>query len=104
MLAVMGEKRSVSFPHVPTMKEAGLSNLVVETWYGLFAPNGTPQPVVSKINADVNALLEQPDVRDVLTRQDMHAVGGSSERFADMVRRDLARWSRVVTAAKIRPD
>ena len=104
MLAVMGEKRSASFPQVPTMKEQGLPNLVVETWYGLFAPGGTPAAVVSKVNADVNALMEQTEVRDLLARQDMHAVGGSSERFGEMVRRDLARWSRVVTAAKIRAD
>jgi tripartite-type tricarboxylate transporter receptor subunit TctC len=104
MLAVMGEKRSASFPQVPTMKEQGLPNLVVETWYGLFAPAGTPAAVVSKVNADVNALVEQTEVRDLLARQDMHVVGGGSERFGEMVRRDLARWSRVVTAAKIRAD
>ena len=65
MLAVMGEKRSAAFPEVPTMKEQGLPNLVVETWYGMFAPAGTPAAVVAKLNADVNALLQQADVREV---------------------------------------
>jgi tripartite-type tricarboxylate transporter receptor subunit TctC len=104
MLAVMGEKRVVAFPEVPTMKEQGLPALVVETWYGLFAPAGTPPAVVAQLNADLNALLQQPEVRDSLARQDLNAVGGSPERFGDMVRRDLARWARVVTAASIKPD
>ena len=104
MLAVMGEKRSVAFPEVPTMKEQGLPNLVVETWYGMFAPAGTPQAVVAQLNADLNALLHQAEVRESLARQDLNAVGGSAERFGEMVRRDLARWTRVVAAAKIKPD
>ena len=104
MLAVMGEKRVPAFPDVPTMKEQGLPNLVVETWYGLFAPAGTPPAIVAQINADLNALLLQPEVRDALARQDLNVVGGSPERFGEMVRRDLARWTRVVTAAKIKAD
>ena len=104
MLGVMGEKRVPAFPDVPTMKEQGLPNLVVETWYGLFAPAGTPPAIVAQLNADLNALLQQPDIRDTLARQDLNPVGGSPERFGEMVRRDLARWSRVVTAAKIKAD
>lgn len=103
MLAVMGEERSAAFPEVPTMKEQGLP-LVVETWYGMFAPAGTPLAVVAKLNADVNALLREVEVRELLTRQDLNAVGGSPERFGEMVRRELARWARVVAAAKIKAD
>ena len=104
MLAVMGEKRSTRFPEVPTMKEEGLPALVVETWYGLFAPAGTPAAVVAKLNADVNALLEQADVREALARADMNVVGGSPERFGEMVKREIARWTRVVAVAKIKAD
>ena len=104
MLAVMGEKRSAPFPDVPTMKEQGLPSLVVETWYGLFAPAGTPAGVVAKLNSDLNALLEPAEVRELLARQGMNAVGGTPERFGEMVRRELARWSRVVAVAKIKPD
>ncbi|HZN27362.1 MAG TPA: tripartite tricarboxylate transporter substrate binding protein [Burkholderiales bacterium] len=104
MLAVMGEKRSAPFPDVPTMKEQGLPSLVVETWYGLFAPAGTPAGVVAKLNSDLNALLESAEVRELLVRQGMNAVGGTPERFGEMVRRELARWSRVVAVAKIKPD
>jgi tripartite-type tricarboxylate transporter receptor subunit TctC len=104
MLAVMRERRSAAFPDIATMQEQGLPTLVVETWYGLFAPAGTPAGVVAKLNADINALLQQAEVRESLARQDMHTVGGSAGQFGDMVRRELARWARVVTAAKIKAD
>jgi len=104
MLAVMGEQRSAAFPAVPTMKEQGVADLVVETWYGLFTPAAAPVAVVTKLNADLNALLQQPDVRDWLARQGMNATGGSAERFGEMVKQELARWARVVAAAKIKPD
>jgi tripartite-type tricarboxylate transporter receptor subunit TctC len=86
------------------MKEQGLRNLVVETWYGMFAPAGTPTAVIAKLNGELNALLQQADVREVLARQDLNPVGGSAERFGDMVKAELARWARVVAAAKIKPD
>jgi len=104
MLATMGERRWAAFPDVATMQEQGLPTLVVETWYGLFAPAGTPAGVVAKLNADFNALLQQSDMRESLARQDLNTVGGSAERFGDMVRRELARWARVVAAAKIKAD
>jgi len=104
MLAVMGEQRSAAFPEVPTMKEHGWPNLIVETWYGLFAPAGTSAAVIAKLNADINTLLPHADVRDSLARQDLNPVGGSTERFGEMLRHDLARWARVVAAAKIKPD
>jgi len=104
MLAVVSEERSPAFSGVPTMKELGLANLVVETWYGVFAPAGAPPAVVARLNADVNALLQQPEIREQLAKQGMNAVGGSPERFGDMVRRELARWPRVVAGAKIKSD
>jgi tripartite-type tricarboxylate transporter receptor subunit TctC len=100
----MSEERSVVFPDVPTMKEQGLPNLIVQTWYGLFAPAGTPAAIVTKLNADMNSLLDQAEIRQVLARQDMNAVGGTPERFAGLVRTDLARWARVVSAANIKAN
>ena len=73
MLAVMSEKRSQVFPDVPSMVEQQLPTLVVETWYGLFAPAATPQAVVAKLNADINALLQQREVKESLARQGMNA-------------------------------
>jgi tripartite-type tricarboxylate transporter receptor subunit TctC len=104
MLAVMSGERPEAFPDVPTLKELGLGDLEVDTWYGVFAPAGTSGAVVAKVNAELNALLKQPEIRSFLAKQGMTPVGGSSERFAELVRRELARWSRVVAAAGIKAD
>ena len=86
------------------MKELGLPNLEVYTWYGAFAPAGTPAPVVAKLNADINALLQQPDIREQLAKQGMNPAGGPPERLGELVKSELARWSRVVKAAGIKAD
>jgi len=104
VLAVMSPERSAAFPDAPTFKEQGFPNLEVETWYGAFAPAGTPVSVVARINSDINAVLQLPDIRDVLANQGMVPRGGSPEQFGDMVRKELARWVRVVNAAKIKAD
>jgi len=104
MLAVLSEERSPAFPDVPTMRELGHPNLVVDTWYGLFAPAGTPPEVVARLNTEVNALLQSSDVRDALARQGMTAVAGKPERLGALVANELDRWSRVVAAAKIKGD
>jgi tripartite-type tricarboxylate transporter receptor subunit TctC len=104
MLAVMSAERSQAFPDVPTLRELGLADLEVDTWYGMFAPAGTSKAVVAKLNAELNALLKQPEIRELLARQGMTAVGGSSEHFGELVRKELTRWSRVVTAAGIKAD
>ena len=103
-LAVLAEQRIATLPDVPTGKEAGVDGFTMPVWYGMFAPAATPPAVVAQLNADVNALLQQPDVRESLARPDLIAVGGSPERFGEMVRRNLARWTRVVAAAKSKAD
>ncbi|MGH7551499.1 MAG: tripartite tricarboxylate transporter substrate binding protein [Longimicrobiales bacterium] len=104
MLAVMSGERSPAFPDVPTMKQAGLPNLEIYTWYGTFAPAGTPAAAVARINGDVNALLQQPDIRDLLAKMGMNPAGGPPERLGTLVKSELARWDRVVKAAKIQAD
>ncbi len=104
MLAVLSATRSPAFADVPTLNELGFANLEVETWYGLFAPAGTPAETVATVNAEVNALLSQPDLRELLARQGMIAAGGPPGRLGDLVARELARWSRVVAAAGIKAD
>ena len=104
MLAVMSAERSEAFPDVPTLKEQGLPDLEVDTWYGVFAPAGTPKAVIDKINAGLNAALKQADVRELLAKQGMIPVGGSPERFGELVKSELKRWPRVVAAAGIKAD
>src|SRR5882762_7496245 len=76
MLAVMSAERSQVFSGVPTLKELGLADLEVETWYGVFAPAGTPQAVIARVNAEMNALLEQSEIRELLAKQGMAPAGG----------------------------
>jgi tripartite-type tricarboxylate transporter receptor subunit TctC len=103
-LAVMSPERSGAFPDVPTMKEIGLPELEVETWYGAFAPGATPAAVVRRINSDLNDLLKDKLVREVLEKQGMTPRGGPPERLDTLVKRELPRWARVVKAAGIRAD
>jgi tripartite-type tricarboxylate transporter receptor subunit TctC len=104
LLAVLMAERAPAFPDVPTMKELGLTNLEVYTWYGMFAPAGTPASAVARVNADVNALVQLPEVGEQFARQGIHPAGGPPERLGELVKSELARWSRVVAAAKIKAD
>lgn len=104
MLAVMSAQRSDAFPDVPTLKQAGLPDLEVETWYAMFAPAGTPSAIVARANADVNDFLKEADVKDVLEKQGLQPRGGSPEVLGERVKKDLASWTRVVKAAHIKAD
>jgi tripartite-type tricarboxylate transporter receptor subunit TctC len=104
MLAVLSTERSAAFPDVPTMKELGHPELVVDTWYGIFAPAGTPAPVVAKLNADIDALLGEAEIREALAKQGMAVVVDKPERLGRLVDAEIARWKRVVAAARIQGD
>ncbi len=69
MLAVMGRERTPTFPQVPTFTELGYGNIVVETWYGVLTPAGTPPAVIGKMNTEIDHLLALPEVRETLLRQ-----------------------------------
>jgi tripartite-type tricarboxylate transporter receptor subunit TctC len=101
-LGVMGAERSRAFAHVPTLREQGYADLEVETWYGAFAPAGTPPATITRINADLNEALKE--VADQIARQGMSAAGGPPERLGELVKRELVRWARVVNAAGIKAD
>jgi tripartite-type tricarboxylate transporter receptor subunit TctC len=103
-LALMSAERSPAYPDVPTMKEQGLSGLEVETWYGVFAPANTPAQAIQKLNGAIDALLKDPAVRAVLEKQGMTPAGGPPQRLDDLVKNELPRWARVVSAAGIRAD
>jgi tripartite-type tricarboxylate transporter receptor subunit TctC len=100
----MGSERSNAYPKVPTMKELGLPGAVVESWYGVLAPAGTPLAVVSKLNADLNALLMQSDVKEALAKQGMNVAGGKPERLFEVIKSELKLWTRVVDKAGIEKE
>jgi len=104
LLAQMGSERSTAYAKVPTMKELGLPGAVVESWYGVLAPVGTPAPVVAKLNSDFNALLLQADVKEALAKQGMNVAGGRPERLQDLIKSELKLWTRVVDKAGIEKE
>jgi tripartite-type tricarboxylate transporter receptor subunit TctC len=77
---------------------------VVETWYGVMAPAGTPAAIVAKMNAELNHLLTLPDVKEAMAKQGVDVAGGSPDRFGTLVRNELTLWSQVVTRGKITGD
>lgn len=104
MLALMSPERSPVFPQVPTLKELGLPSLVVETWYGVFVPAGTPPEIVARLNSDINSLLQLPEVRDTMGRQGLNVAGGRPERLQALVKSELRRWAHVVETAGLQSD
>jgi tripartite-type tricarboxylate transporter receptor subunit TctC len=103
-LAVMSAERSGAYPDVPTMKEQGLPDLEVETWYAAFAPASTPSQIIHKLNSDINSVLRDAQVRQAIEKQGMTAAGGPPQRLAELVKKELPRWNRVVSAAGIKAD
>ena len=101
MLAVLSDQRSGAFPDVPTAKEAGLPNLVVDTWYGALGPSGLPPEIVGHLNAEIDAALQVPEVRTAMAQQGMTPVVAGPERMGQLLTSELARWKRVVADAGI---
>jgi tripartite-type tricarboxylate transporter receptor subunit TctC len=104
MVAVMSANRAPAFPDVPTMRDLGYPNFVVETWYAIFAPAGTPPPIVTKISRELNSILKEPDVQALLSKQGMNPIGSTPEQLGTYVKEDLARWKRVVEDAGLKPE
>lgn len=104
MLGVMSAERVAVFPDVPTLREQGLGDLEVETWYALFAPAGTSPKAIARVNGDLRSIMNDAGVRDLLAKQGLIAAVGSPEQMAELLRRELARWARVVNAAGIKAD
>ena len=101
-VAVTTSKRSPMLPDTPTLDEAGIKGIDAGIWLGLFAPAGTPPAIVAKLNAEVNKVLQMPDVREKIATGGAQAVGGTSEAFAVFVRVDYAKWGKIVKDAAIK--
>ena len=101
-VAVAAPKRDASLPDVPTFAEAGLDPFVSDSWYGLLAPAGTPQPVVARLNAEVQRVLALPEVQQRLEKDGAVGVGNTPEQFAEQIRRELSVWRKVARDAKLK--
>jgi tripartite-type tricarboxylate transporter receptor subunit TctC len=95
-LAVSGAKRSAAFPDLPTIAEAGVPGYEVTAWSGVIAPAGLPRPVLDKLNGAINSALQAPEVRERFAQIGSEGGGGTPEEFADLIRRDSAKWADVI--------
>lgn len=103
-LAVSTLKRSAVFPDVPTMAESGFKDFEVDSWYAMFVPAKTPQPIIDRLNQAALKALAQPEVKEKLLSQGAEAVGDSPSQLAAVVKKELEKWKRVVKAANIKVD
>jgi tripartite-type tricarboxylate transporter receptor subunit TctC len=100
-LAVTGSKRSAVLPDVPTAVESGVPGLVASSWNGLAAPAKTPAAVIARLNKDIKAAVEAPDVKSKLRALNMEAQASSPEQTAELLASETRRWGDVIVRAKI---
>lgn len=101
MLAVTSAKRSQAFPDVPTVQEAGVPGYVYETWFGLFAPAGTPAPILAKLNQSTVKALGSSDLRKQFQSQGLEADPSTQAELAKTLREDTATWAKIIKNAGI---
>jgi tripartite-type tricarboxylate transporter receptor subunit TctC len=102
-LAVTSLKRTPVLPDVPSMSEAGVKDYEVLNWFGLFAPAGTPQPIVDRLQAEAAAMFAEPKTREMLTGEGAEPVASKPADFAAFVRAEIKKWDEVGKAAHIVP-
>ena len=95
-IAVASNKRSSAIPNVPTFQEAGLPDYLVSTWYSLFAPAGTPKPIVDKMIVEVQKALNTPKMKAIWEKNGSDTPNLTGDAFGKLVSADIARWSAVV--------
>jgi len=100
-LAVLVPERVPTIPNVPTTAEAGMPELVINTWYGLFAPAGVRPEIVQRINAEVVKFMHAPEVKSLLAKSGLDPATGTPAEFSAFVRADLEKWARVIREANI---
>ena len=101
-LAVTGTTRSKAAPDLPSIVEAGLPGAEFDGWYGLLLPAATPRDIVARINADYNKVLAAADVQERLLASGFEPLGGTPQKFADYLRSETRKWTKVVRDANIR--
>lgn len=103
-LAVVEQKRTPLLPEVPTLAELGYKDVVVDAWYGVLAPKGTPDAVVAKLNDELNAVLAMPEVKERLAGAGIEARGGTAAQLGAQTRDDYARYGKIVKEFGIQAD
>lgn len=100
-IAVTTEQRLPYLPDVPTIAESGFAGYEISSWQGVFAPAGTPRDVVAKINGELVRMLNAPEIRARISLEGADPVGSAPDQFAERVKSEIAKWSKVAKSAGI---
>jgi tripartite-type tricarboxylate transporter receptor subunit TctC len=103
-LAVSTLKRSAAFPEVPTVQESGVPDFEVDSWYAMFVPARTPQPVIDRLNRVLNTIVAEPAIREKLLAQGAEGVGGTPQALARIVAAEVPKWAKLAKDANIKAD
>jgi hypothetical protein len=103
-IAVSGNTRSLSLPDVQTFTEAGVQDFAVTSWYGLLAPAKTPKPIIDKLQREIAAVMQIPEVRERYLKSSFEPVANKPEEFAVQLKADYERWGQVVKDANVKLD
>lgn len=103
-LAVTGAQRTAAAPDLPTMQEAGFDSVVIDTWYAIYAPAGTPRDVVRKLNTEIVRVLKLPSVAARFKALGLDIVAGTPEELGARMKGDLLRYGKVIQEAGIQPE
>jgi tripartite-type tricarboxylate transporter receptor subunit TctC len=101
-LAILSDTRSPALPDVPTTTELGFPKLQSSTWFAMLAPKGTPKAIVDKMNAEINAVLKDPDFQKKLAAIGATTLGGPAEKLSSHLNAELEKWGAVIQAAGIK--
>jgi tripartite-type tricarboxylate transporter receptor subunit TctC len=103
-LAVTAAKRASAFPEIPSIAESGYPDYDLTSWWGLFAPAGTPPEIIAKVHRDTLAALQNADVKERFAALSVDPGGGSSRDFADYVRQEIAKYDTLVKRLNIKTE
>jgi tripartite-type tricarboxylate transporter receptor subunit TctC len=103
-IAIATEARSSLMADVPTVAESGVKGYEASSWHGFVVPSGTPQPVVDKLNRQINLILKQEDIRKTFNEQGVVPDGGTAAQFEAFIRKQMDIWKKVVSTAGITPE
>lgn len=103
-LAVTAPTRLAAFPDIPTMVEAGFTDMDIQLWMGLFAPAGTPPAIVRKLQDEITRVANLPEIKERLIGLSVNPVGSTSEELSRIIATEIARWGAVAKASNIEPN
>src|SRR5262245_60080974 len=103
-LAITGLDRAPLLPEIPTLTEIGITMSEESSWYGFFAPKGTPRPIIDKINADLRKVLAMPDMREREVRLGYRFIGGPPEQLAEHLKSEIAKWDTLSKKGAFKTD